>query len=73
MSDFYSRAEVKEVTVSSLARTIGDMLRTHISVQEHQKYHPITDELGLFPLRGGQFSTLIAGKDHRGLRYCLRY
>jgi len=48
VSGFYSRAEVEEVTVSSLARTMGDMLRTHISVQEHQKYQPITDELGLY-------------------------
>jgi hypothetical protein len=35
VSSFYSRAEVEEVTVSSLARTMGDMMRTHISVQEH--------------------------------------
>ena len=48
VSSFYSRAEAEEVTGSSLARTMCDMMRTHISVQEHQKFQTITNELALY-------------------------
>ena len=51
VNNFYSRAEVEEVTLASLSKTMGDIMKTHMGVSEHKQYHPISDELALYVVK----------------------
>ncbi len=51
VNNFYARAEVEEVTVASLSKTMSDILKTHTGVSEHKQYLPIADEVALYVVK----------------------
>ena len=51
VSSFYARGEADEITVTGVAKTMGEILKTHVSAQEHQQYHPIADELAYYVIK----------------------
>jgi hypothetical protein len=51
ISNFNARAEAEELSVTGLSKTMGDIMKAHISFAEHQEYHPISEELALYTVR----------------------
>jgi hypothetical protein len=51
VNNFYARGEAEEVTIGSLAKTMSEMLKTHITVEDHRDYNPISDELGFYVVK----------------------
>jgi hypothetical protein len=51
VNNFYARGESEEVTIASITKTMGDILKTHITVDEHRDYNPISDELAIYVVK----------------------
>jgi hypothetical protein len=51
VNNFYARGEAEEVTIGSLAKTMSEILKTHITVEEHREYTPISDELAFYVVK----------------------
>jgi hypothetical protein len=51
INNFYARGEAEELTVSTVAKTMGDMLKTHISFGEHKDFAPVSDELAHYVIK----------------------
>ena len=51
VNNFYARGESEEVTIASIAKTMGDILKTHITIVEHRDYNPISDELAIYVVK----------------------
>lgn len=49
VSNFYERTQ--EVTVDSVAKTMAEMLQTHMTLEEHKEYHPLAEELTYYVVR----------------------
>ena len=51
VNNFYARGESEEVTISGVSKAMSDILRTHISYNEHQEYHPVAEELAYYVVK----------------------
>jgi hypothetical protein len=51
INNFYTRGEAEELTVSTIAKTMSEMLKTHISFGEHKDFSPVSDELALYVIK----------------------
>ena len=45
VNNFYARGEAEEVSVTSIAKTMGDILKTQFRMTDHLQYKPISEEL----------------------------
>ncbi len=51
VNNFYARGEAEEVTIAGVSKTMGEILKTHISFNEHQQYHPVAEELAYYVVK----------------------
>jgi hypothetical protein len=51
VNNFYARGESEELTVASVAKTMGEILKTHITIDDHREYNPISDELAFYVVK----------------------
>ena len=51
VNNFYARGESEEVTIASVSKTMGEIIKTHISFGEHQQYHPFAEELAYYVVK----------------------
>ena len=51
VNNFYARGESEELTVASIAKTMGEILKTHMTIDDHRDYNPISDELAFYVVK----------------------
>jgi hypothetical protein len=51
INNFNSRAEAEEISVTGISKTMGDIIKAHITFSEHQEYHPISEELAFYTVK----------------------
>ena len=52
MSNYYNKASDKEeMTFASITKTMNEIVNSKISLQEHQTYSPIAEELSYYIVR----------------------
>ena len=51
INNFNARAEAEELTVNGISKTMSDILKAHINYEEHQQYHPISEELAFYTVK----------------------
>ena len=51
VNNFYARGEAEEVSVTSIAKTMGDILKTQFRMTDHLQYKPISEELAYYVVK----------------------
>lgn len=51
INQFYSRGEAEEVSISSVTKTMADILKTQITMNDHKEYHPVSEELAYYVVK----------------------
>ena len=51
VNNFYARGEAEDVTIASVSKTMGEIIKSHISYGEHHQYHPFADELAYYVVK----------------------
>jgi hypothetical protein len=51
INNFQSRGEAEEITISSITKTMSDLLNTNVTFGEHKEYNPISEELSYYVVK----------------------
>jgi len=51
VNNFYARGEAEELSVPSLAKTMSEILKTYVTIEDYKEFNPISDELAFYVIK----------------------
>ncbi len=51
VNNFYARSEAEDVSITTIAKTMNDILKANMTFEDHKEYSPISEELAYYVIK----------------------